>query len=106
MNELLARATHGVDMDSPGAFWHVFFNLLNMVPWAAMFWWNLAFVVVGLLLGRWRGRTLEGALWAGVLGPIGWVVVLLRPRHQPRAEPPPLHRARGMSQREQGERGE
>ncbi len=50
MDELLARATQGVDMDSPGAFWHVYVNLLNMVPWAAMFWWSLAFVVVGLLL--------------------------------------------------------
>jgi hypothetical protein len=90
MDELLARATHGVDLDAPGAFFHVFFNLLNMVPWAAMFWWNLLFVAVGALLGWWRGRLLEGIAWAWVLGPIGWVVILFRPRPKRAAEPPPL----------------
>ncbi|WP_426702712.1 hypothetical protein ACPPVV_06840 [Rhodanobacter sp. Col0626] len=92
MDELLAKATHGVDMDAPGAFFHVFFNLLNMVPWAAMFWWNLLFVAVGALLGWWRGRLLEGIAWAWVLGPFGWIVVLFRPQPKPAKEPPPLPR--------------
>ncbi|MEO8777518.1 MAG: hypothetical protein ABI389_02495 [Rhodanobacter sp.] len=92
MGELLARATQGVDLDAPGAFWHVFFNLLNMVPWAAMFWWNLLFVAVGLLLGWWRGRVVEGALWAWVLGPIGWIVILCRSRRKPAAKPLSLRR--------------
>ena len=92
MDELLARATRGVDPDAPGAFWHTFFNLLNMVPWAAMFWWSLLFVAVGALLGWWRGRLFEGIVWAWVLGPIGWIVVLLRPRPKPPQRPPPLPR--------------
>jgi hypothetical protein len=92
MDELLARATQGVDLDAPGAFWQVFFNLLNMLPWAAMFWWSLLFVAVGLLLGWWRGRTVEGALWAWVLGPIGWIVILAKPRRKPPAKPPSLPR--------------
>lgn len=92
MDDLLARAMRGVDPDAPGAFWQVFFNLLNMVPWAAMFWWSLLFVVIGAALGWWRGRTLEGAVWAWVLGPIGWIVILLKLRRRPRAEPPPLPR--------------
>ena len=92
MDELLAKATHGVDLDAPGAFFHVFFNLLNMVPWAAMFWWNVLFVAVGLLLGWWRGRLLEGALWAWVLGPIGWIVIVLKPHRPAHTEPPPLPR--------------
>ena len=92
MDELLARATRGVDSDAPGAFWHVFFNLLNMLPWAAMFWWSLLFVAVGALLGWWRGRLFEGIVWAWVLGPIGWIVVLLRPRPKPPQRPPPLPR--------------
>jgi hypothetical protein len=90
MDELLAKATQGVDPDAPGAFWHIFVNLLNMLPWAAMFWWNLLFIAVGALLGWWRGRTGEGVVWALVLGPIGWIVILARPRPKPRAEPPPL----------------
>jgi hypothetical protein len=90
MDELIARATQGVDPDAPGAFWQIFVNLLNMLPWAAMFWWNLLFIAVGALLGWWRGRTVEGIVWAFVLGPIGWVVILAKPRPKPRAEPPPL----------------
>jgi len=92
MDELLARATQGVDPDAPGAFWHIFFNLLNMLPWAAMFWWSLLFVAVGALLGWWRGRLFEGVVWAWVLGPIGWIVILARPRPAPRPQPPPLRR--------------
>ena len=90
MDELIARASQGVDPDAPGAFWQIFVNLLNMLPWAAMFWWNLLFIAVGALLGWWRGRTAEGIVWALVLGPIGWVVILAKPRPRPRAEPPPL----------------
>ena len=90
MDELIARATQGVDPDAPGAFWQIFVNLLNMLPWAAMFWWNLLFVAVGALLGWWRGRTAEGIVWALVLGPIGWIVILARPRPKPSAKPPPL----------------
>jgi hypothetical protein len=90
MDELIARASQGVDPDAPGAFWQIFVNLLNMLPWAAMFWWNLLFIAVGALLGWWRGRTGEGIVWALVLGPIGWIVILARPRPKPRAEPPPL----------------
>jgi hypothetical protein len=88
MDELLAKATQGVDVDSPDAFMQIFLNLMGLVPWVALFWWSVVFVVVGALLGWWRGRTLEGIVLALVLGPIGWIVVLLRPR--PRPEPPPL----------------
>ncbi|GAB2784535.1 hypothetical protein [Dyella kyungheensis] len=88
MDELLAKATQGVDVDSPDAFLQIFLNLMGLVPWAALFWWSVVFVVVGALLGWWRGRTLEGVVLALVLGPIGWIVVWLRPR--PKAVPPPL----------------
>jgi hypothetical protein len=94
VDELLARATQGVDPDAPGAFWHIFFNLLNMLPWAAMFWWNLLFVAVGALLGWWRGRLLESIVWAWVLGPIGWIVILRKSRRLPPAKPPLLPQGR------------
>jgi len=89
MEELLAKATQGVDMEAPDAFIHIFINLMTMIPWAALFWWNLFFVAVGALLGWWRGKLLNGVIWALVLGPIGWIVVLLAPRS---AKPPPLPR--------------
>jgi len=92
MDELLAKASQGVDPDAPGAFWHVFVNLLNLMPWAAMFWWNVLFVAVGALLGWWRGRLGEGIVWALVLGPIGWVVILVKPPPKPPVKPPPLRR--------------
>ncbi|HEY0198493.1 MAG TPA: hypothetical protein VGC19_08145 [Rhodanobacter sp.] len=92
MDEWLARATEGVDPDAPGAFWRIFFNLLNMLPWAAMFWWSLLFMAVGALLGWWRGRWVEGVVWAAVLGPIGWIVIAARPRIPPRTGPPPMPR--------------
>lgn len=88
MSEWLAKATAGVNPNAPGAFWHIFFNLLNMMPWAAIFWWNLLFVAVGALIGWWRGHLLEGVIWAWVLGPVGWIVVLYRSRPRPPAAPP------------------
>ncbi|WNL47693.1 hypothetical protein RKE25_08665 [Dyella sp. BiH032] len=89
MEELLARATQGVDLDAPDASWRIFWNLMGMVPWTALFWWSLVFLAVGALLGWWRGRLWEGVVWAAVLGPIGWIVILARPR---RATPPRLPR--------------
>jgi hypothetical protein len=89
VDELLARAMQGVDPDAPGAFWQIALNLLALVPWTTLFWWNLGFVAIGAGLGWWRGRTAEGIAWALVLGPIGWFVVLHRAR---RAAPPPLPR--------------
>lgn len=89
MDELLARAMQGVDPDAPDAFVRIFLNLMALVPWTALIWWNLLFLAVGALLGWWRGRTAEGVAWALVLGPIGWFVILYRPR---RKTPPPLPR--------------
>ena len=90
MDELLAKASQGVDPDAPDAYFQIVLNLLNLMPWAAMFWWSVAFVVVGAVLGWFRGRTVEGIVWAAALGPIGWIVILIRPKPKPRAEPPPL----------------
>ena len=90
MDELLRQATQGVDPDDPGAFWQIFLNLMHLVPWVSLFWWSVAFIVVGAILGWWRGRLWEGVWLAALLGPIGWVVVL-RPVKK-RVEPPPLRR--------------
>ncbi|WP_199099520.1 hypothetical protein [Dyella sp. ASV21] len=90
MDPWLDKAMQGVDPDSPDAFLRVFINLMGMLPWSALFWWSVLFLVVGALIGWWRGRLLEGVLWAAFLGPLGWFVVLWRPRAKPRVEPPPL----------------
>lgn len=89
MDELLAKASQGVDMDAPDAFIHIFINLMGMIPWVELVWWNLAFVAVGALLGWWRGRLMLGIVWALVLGPFGWIIVLRAPRS---VKPPPLPR--------------
>lgn len=88
MDGLLARAMQGVDPDAPGAFWKVFENLMALLPWTTLAWWNLAFVGVGAVLGWWRGRFWAGVIWAWVLGPIGWAVFLLRTRSGPPPLPP------------------
>ena len=86
----------GVDPDAPDAFLRIFANLMSLVPWAALFWWNVLFIAVGALLGGWRGRTGEGIAWAALLGPVGWIVIALRPARKPpdrtRREPPRLPR--------------
>jgi hypothetical protein len=94
VEQWLDKATQGVDPDSPDAFLHIFLNLMGMVPWVTLVWWNVVFIAVGALLGWWKGRTVEGIVWAAVLGPIGWIVVLVRQRPKGPAVPPPLPRQR------------
>ncbi len=94
MDELLARATQGVDIDAPGAIWQIYANLFALVPWVALFWWSVLFIVVGGVLGWWRGSWRSGVFWAAVLGPIGWIVILTKPAAA-RRQPPPLPPARG-----------
>lgn len=101
MDELLARATQGVDLDAPGAIWQIYANLFALVPWVALFWWSVLFIVVGGLLGLWRGGWRRGVIWAAVLGPIGWLVILARPRGRRRV-PPPLPPGHGRGGRRRG----
>jgi len=101
MHELLARAMAGVDPSASGAFWQIYAHLLALVPWQALWWWNLAFALVGALLGRWRGSWRRGLAWGVVLGPIGWLVTIFTPPATPRL-PPPLPRS---GPERQGRRG-
>src|SRR3954468_8139412 len=75
----------GVDPDDPGAFLRIVGNLMAQVPWWNLVLWQVVFVVVGGLLGWWKGRTKAGVIAALILGPFGWVVPFL-----PRRTPPPL----------------
>ncbi len=94
MDELLSRALQGVDPNAPGAFWLVFTNLMALVPWRTLAWWNALFVLVGAALGAWRGHWREGVMWALVLGPIGWLVLLWRTRRRLRPPSLPVPRRR------------
>ena len=87
MNDLLARALQGVDPDDPGASVKIFLNLMALVPWGQLILWQVVFILVGALLGWWKGRFAATVLASLVLGPFGWAVPFL-PRRPP--QPPPL----------------
>ena len=92
MDELLAKATQGVDPESPGATWNIIANQMALVPWGPLIWLTVGFTVVGGVLGWWRGRFWLGVSSAFILGPFGWLVVLMvRP---PAKGPPALPRGR------------
>lgn len=75
MQELLNRAMAGVDPTAPDAFWQIFMNLMGLVPWAALLWYTLFTVVVGLVIAWYRRSSYWLAIvWALTLGPIGWVI--------------------------------
>jgi hypothetical protein len=90
VEELLAKATQGVDPQAPGAFFTIFMNLMRLVPWGQLIAWQVVFIVVGALLGWWRGRFTATVVASLVLGPFGWAVPFL-PRKA--VEPPPLPRS-------------
>ena len=46
---------------------------------AAILFWAVLMGLVGYLLGNTRGRGGEGALFGILLGPLGWIIVLLLP---------------------------
>jgi hypothetical protein len=79
MGDLLDHALRGVDLNSPTAAWQIFRNLMALVPWWQLLLWNVAFALVGLALGYWRGRPWEGLVWGALLGPLGWLALLARP---------------------------
>lgn len=55
---------------------------------AGLLLWFVCFGAVGMLIGGKKGRVLAGLIWGMVLGPIGWLVVLLGPTIE-RKPPPP-----------------
>jgi len=77
----------GVDPDDPAASLHIFSNLMGLVPWGSLIAWQVFFVLVGALLGWWRGRLMAGIVGALVLGPFGWIIPFMAKRA---AQPPPL----------------
>jgi hypothetical protein len=86
----------GVDPDDPGASLRIISNLMGLVPWWNLIAWQVFFVLVGALLGWWRGRTMAGIIAALVLGPFGWVIPFM-PKRAPSSpapgsgpQPPPL----------------
>ncbi|MEO7916368.1 MAG: hypothetical protein ABIR16_01895 [Dokdonella sp.] len=63
-----------------------------------LWWWMLGltvfFIAVGALIGWRKGRLKAGIIWSAVLGPLGWlVVVLMSPLPKPPVASPGLPRA-------------
>jgi hypothetical protein len=79
MEELLHRILKGVDLSSPDASARILHNMLTMLPWVSLLWFTLASVLLGALVGWWRGRLWTG-IWVSVLiGPVAMLVLLALP---------------------------
>ena len=50
------------------------------MDWISTFFSLAGFGVAGWLLGRFKDRPLAGAIWGVLLGPIGWVIIVLGPK--------------------------
>lgn len=79
MAELLHRILKGVDLSSPDATARIFHNLMGMVPWVPLLWFTLASVLLGALVGWWRGRLWTGIWISLVIGPVALLVLLALP---------------------------
>ena len=44
----------------------------------------LVSAVVGAIIGNTKGRPTAGALWSMLLGPLGWLVILIAPDVRPK----------------------
>ncbi|RAP59166.1 hypothetical protein [Oleiagrimonas sp. MCCC 1A03011] len=84
MGELLQRATRGVDLSSPDAAWQIFHNLMVMLPWAALLWFTLLSVLLGAVVGWWRGRLWTGIGISLVIGPLGLLILWALPSRRGR----------------------
>lgn len=84
MGELLQRATRGVDLSAPDAAWHIFHNLMTMLPWTALLWFTLVSAVLGALVGWWRGRFWTGIFISLVIGPLGLLILWALPSRRAR----------------------
>lgn len=69
----------GVDPGTPGAFWQLLHNMLAIMPWWQLLWFTVACVVIGAILGWWRGRIVLGVAIALLVGPIGWIALWALP---------------------------
>ncbi|MEI6565314.1 MAG: hypothetical protein WCR20_01450 [Verrucomicrobiota bacterium] len=45
--------------------------------------WGFVCAPVGYLIGRWRGRADEGAVYGMALGPLGWLCMAFKEDHRP-----------------------
>lgn len=79
MDALLQKVLEGVDLSDPGAFWQVFWRLMDLVDW----WLLIALTAVGIaggaLIGWWRGTFWRDVALGAALGPIGWIVAFVLP---------------------------
>lgn len=79
MGDLLQRILKGVDLSSPDASAQILHNMMAMMPWAALLWFTLFSVVLGAVVGWWRGRLWTGIWISLLIGPIALLILLVLP---------------------------
>jgi hypothetical protein len=96
VDDLLQKLLQGVNPGAPGALGQLLHNMLTLVPWWPLLWFTLACVVVGALLGWWRGRIGMGITLGLVVGPIAWIALWALPpgRYGPARKRLDAHAAR------------
>jgi hypothetical protein len=56
-------------------FWYSF-------SWGTLLWGMLLSALAGAVIGKFRGRAFVGGLVGLLLGPVGWLLILLGPDHR------------------------
>lgn len=68
-----------LDLSDPDALHNILMALLSSIDWWWWIWFTVISIVVGALIGWYKGAVWRDMLLGAALGPIGWIVSVLLP---------------------------